>query len=387
MSKRDFYEVLGVTRNASEADIKKAYRRAAQKFHPDRNPDDKSSEEKFKEAKEAYEILTDARKRAAYDQFGHAGVDPSAGAGGGGAGFGAGASFSDIFGDVFGDIFSGGRGGAGAGAGAGRSRVVRGADLRYNLDLTLEEAVHGTTVKIRVPSHVPCTTCSGTGAKPGTKPTTCATCAGHGQVRMQQGFFSIQQACPRCHGSGTMISDPCGTCNGKGRVQEQKTLSVKVPPGVDNGDRIRLAGEGEAGENGGPPGDLYVQIRVKEHEIFGREDNNLFCEVPISFITAALGGELEVPTLEGKVVLKIPPETQSGKVFRLRGKGVKPVRGGAEGDLMCRVVVETPVNLTGSQKDLLRQFEASMTNGTERHNPQASSWLDGVKKFFEGVKL
>lgn len=385
MSKRDYYEVLGVTRNASEADIKKAYRRAAQKFHPDRNPDDKSSEEKFKESKEAYEVLTDARKRAAYDQFGHAGVDPSAGAGGG-AGFGAGASFSDIFGDVFGDIFSGGRGGA-AGAGAGRSRVVRGADLRYNLDLTLEEAVHGTTVKIRVPTQVACTTCGGTGAKPGTKPTTCATCAGHGQVRMQQGFFSIQQTCPRCHGAGTMISDPCGTCHGRGRVQEQKTLSVKVPPGVDNGDRIRLAGEGEAGENGGPPGDLYVQIRVKEHAIFGREDNNLFCEVPISFITAALGGELEVPTLDGKVNLKIPPETQTGKVFRLRGKGVKPVRGGAEGDLLCRVLVETPVNLTGKQKELLRQFETSMQSGGERHNPQADSWLDGVKKFFDGMKF
>ena len=382
MSKRDYYEVLGVTRNASEADIKKAYRRAAQKFHPDRNPDDKSSEEKFKEAKEAYEILTDARKRAAYDQFGHAGVDASAG---GGAAAGAGASFSDIFGDVFGDIFGASRGGAGAAG--GRARVMRGADLRYNLDLTLEEAVHGTTVKIRVPTQVACTTCGGTGAKAGTKPTTCATCAGHGQVRMQQGFFSIQQTCPRCHGAGTMISDPCVTCHGHGRVQEQKTLSVKVPAGVDNGDRIRLAGEGEAGENGGPAGDLYVQIRVKEHAIFGREDNNLFCEVPISFITAALGGELEVPTLDGKVVLKITPETQTGKVFRLRGKGVKPVRGGPEGDLLCRVIVETPVNLTGKQKELLRHFEASMQGGGERHNPQASSWLDGVKKFFEGVKF
>jgi molecular chaperone DnaJ len=383
MAKRDYYEVLGVQKNASEAELKKAFRRLAQKHHPDRNPDDKESEEKFKEAKEAYDVLTDARKRAAYDQFGHAGVDPSMGGGPGGAGFGAGgASFADIFGDVFGDIFGGGRAG-----GAGGQRVYRGADLRYNLDLSLEDAVAGTTVKIRVPTLVQCTTCNGSGAKPGSKPETCTTCGGHGQVRMQQGFFSVQQSCPRCHGTGTMINDPCGTCSGHGRVRDNKTLSVKVPAGVDTGDRIRLAGEGEAGESGGPPGDLYVQIRVKDHEIFKRDDNNLYCDVPISIVTAALGGELEVPTLDGKVLLKIPAESQTGKLFRLRGKGVKPVRGGPVGDLLCRVVVETPVNLSARQKELLAEFQKTMEQGGSTHNPQASSWLDGVKKFFDGMKL
>ena len=380
MPKRDYYEALGVQKNASEAEIKKAFRRMAQKHHPDRNPDNKESEEKFKEAKEAYEVLTDARKRAAYDQFGHAGVDPSMG-GGGGQGAAGGASFSDIFGDVFGDIFGGGRGGGGG------QRVYRGSDLRYNLDLSLEDAVAGTTVKIRVPTLVACGTCNGSGAKVGSKPETCTTCGGHGQVRMQQGFFSVQQACPRCHGTGSIISDPCGTCQGQGRVRENKTLSVKVPAGVDTGDRIRLAGEGEAGENGGPAGDLYVQVRVKDHAIFKRDDNNLFCEVPISIVTAALGGELEVPTLDGKVVLKIPAESQTGKLFRLRGKGVKPVRGGPIGDLMCRVMVETPVNLSSRQKELLQEFQKTMDQGGSTHNPQAHSWLDGVKKFFDGMKL
>jgi len=381
MAKRDYYEALGVQKNASEAEIKKAFRRMAQKHHPDRNPDDKESEEKFKEAKEAYEVLTDARKRAAYDQFGHAGVDSSMG---GGAGAAGGASFADIFGDVFGDIF-GGAGGAGR-AGGGQ-RVYRGADLRYNLDLSLEDAVAGTTVKIRVPTLVQCGTCNGTGAKAGSKPETCTTCGGHGQVRMQQGFFSVQQTCPRCHGAGTMIKDPCGTCQGHGRVRDNKTLSVKVPAGVDTGDRIRLAGEGEAGENGGPAGDLYVQVSVKDHPIFKRDDSNLYCDVPISIVTAALGGELEVPTLDGKVVLKIPPESQTGKLFRLRGKGVKPVRGGPVGDLMCRVMVETPINLSSRQKELLQEFQKTMDQGGSTHNPQASSWLDGVKKFFDGMKL
>ncbi|MBU1192738.1 MAG: molecular chaperone DnaJ [Gammaproteobacteria bacterium] len=380
MAKRDYYEALGVQKNASEAEIKKAFRRMAQKHHPDRNPDNKESEDKFKEAKEAYEVLTDARKRAAYDQFGHAGVDPSMG-GGGGHGAAGGASFSDIFGDVFGDIFGGGRGGGGG------QRVYRGSDLRYNLDLSLEDAVAGTTVKIRVPTLVACGTCNGSGAKAGSKPETCTTCGGHGQVRMQQGFFSVQQACPRCHGTGSIISDPCGTCQGQGRVRENKTLSVKVPAGVDTGDRIRLAGEGEAGENGGPAGDLYVQVRVKDHAIFKRDDNNLFCEVPISIVTAALGGELEVPTLDGKVVLKIPAESQTGKLFRLRGKGVKPVRGGPIGDLMCRIMVETPVNLSSKQKELLQEFQKTMDQGGSTHNPQAHSWLDGVKKFFDGMKL
>jgi molecular chaperone DnaJ len=378
MSKRDYYEVLGVAKNATEAEIKKAFKRLAMKHHPDRNPDDKASEEKFKEAKEAYEILSDAQKRAAYDQFGHAGVDPGAG-GGGGYGPG-GASFSDIFGDVFGDIFGG------AGGARGGARAYRGSDLRYNLDLSLEEAVMGTTVKIRVPTLVECDECGGSGAKKGTSPQTCPTCQGHGQVRMQQGFFSLQQACPRCHGSGKIISDPCGKCHGQGRIQEQKTLSVKVPAGVDEGDRIRLGGEGEAGLHGGPAGDLYVQIHVREHPIFTRDENNLACEVPISFVTAALGGELDVPTLGGRVKLKIPAETQSGKLFRLRGKGVKSVRGGDVGDLICRVVVETPVNLNSRQKELLQEFEASLNGTATRHSPKATSWLDGVKKFFEDMK-
>ncbi|MCU7796477.1 MAG: molecular chaperone DnaJ [Candidatus Thiodiazotropha sp. (ex Myrtea spinifera)] len=380
MAKRDYYEVLGVNKNASEAEIKKAYRRLAMKYHPDRNTGDVGTEAEtnFKEAKEAYEILSDGQKRAAYDQFGHAGVDPSMGGGPGGFSGAGGANFSDIFGDVFGDIFSGGGRGGG-------SRVHRGADLRYNLQLSLEDAVAGTTVKIRVPTLVVCTTCRGSGAKKGSKPKTCDTCAGHGQVRMQQGFFSVQQTCPRCHGKGTVIDDPCSSCHRQGRVEEHKTLSVKVPPGVDSGDRIRLAGEGEAGESGGPAGDLYVQVAVKPHEIFTREDSNLFCEVPISFVTAALGGELEVPTLNGKVMLKIPPGTQTGRMFRMRSKGVKPVRGGAVGDLLCRVLVETPVKLTSEQEELLRTFDETMKRGGAKHSPHSTGWVDGVKKFFENM--
>jgi len=376
MSKRDYYEVLGVSRNASEAELKKAYRRAAQKHHPDRNPDDKQAEANFKECKEAWEVLSDSQKRAAYDQFGHAGVDPSMGHGAHGAG-GFGGGFNDIFGDVFGDIFGAGRGGG--------QRVYRGSDLRYNLDLSLEDAVAGTEVKIRIPTQVSCPECNGSGAKKGSSPTQCTTCGGRGQVRMQQGFFSVQQTCPHCRGTGSIITDPCHKCHGKGRISEHKTLSVKVPAGVDTGDRIRLAGEGEAGESGGPPGDLYVQIQVKEHPIFVRDENNLYCEVPISFATAALGGELEVPTLNGRVNLKIPAETQTGRMFRMRGKGVKPVRGGAIGDLICKVKVETPVNLTRKQKDLLREFSGDMEEGGSRHSPQASSWMDGVKKFFDGL--
>ncbi len=368
MSKRDYYDVLGVPRNASEADIKKAYRRLAMKFHPDRNPGEEA-EQKFKEAKQAYEILTDPKKRSAYDQFGHAGVDAEAG-----FGQGPGGGFGDIFGDVFGDIF-GGRGG-------GR-RSHRGADLRYDMVLSLEDAVAGKEVKIRIPTLVECHHCGGSGARPGTKPRACPTCNGMGQVRMQQGFFSIQQTCPQCRGTGTRIDEPCVHCHGQGRVQEQKTLSVKVPAGVDTGDRIRLAGEGEAGDQGGAPGDLYVQIEVERHPIFTREDNHLFCEVPIGFVTAALGGEMQVPTLDGKVMLKIPPGTQTGKMFRVRGKGVKPVRGGIIGDLICRVLVETPVNLTERQKELLREFDESVVAGGDKHSPQSHSWLDGVKGFFE----
>ena len=378
MSKRDYYEVLGVSRNASEADIKKAYRRLAMKFHPDRNAG-AESEQKFKEAKLAYEVLSDPKKRSAYDQFGHAGVEAGGFGGGGPGDFGGAGGFSDIFGDVFGDIFGGRTGG-------GR-RVHRGADLRYDLSLTLEEAVAGKEVKIRIPSLVECQFCGGSGAKPGTKAKTCPTCHGAGQVRMQQGFFSIQQTCPQCRGAGTVIEEACSHCSGHGKVQEQKTLSVKVPAGVDTGDRIRLSGEGEAGERGGPPGDLYVQVNVKEHPIFTREDNNLFCEVPIGFVTAALGGELHVPTLNGKVNLKIPPGTQTGKMFRMRGKGVKPVRGGVVGDLICRVLVETPVNLTERQKELLRELDESVQAGGERHSPHSSSWLDGVKSFFEKMGL
>jgi len=374
MSKRDYYETLDVSKNASEAEIKKAFKRLAMKLHPDRNPDDKGAEEKFKEAKEAYEILSDQQKRAAYDQFGHAGVDPSAGMGGSG-----GAGFSDAFGDIFGDIFSGGRGG-------GRQRVYRGADLRYNLDLSLEDAVKGKTVSIKIPSHESCDECGGSGAKKGTEPTTCSTCGGVGQVRMQQGFFSLQQACPQCHGNGKIISDPCGKCHGQGHVEKTKTLSVKVPAGVDNGDRIRLSGEGEIGENGGPHGDLYVHMNVREHAIFQRDGNDLFCEVPVSIITASLGGELEVPTLGGRVNLKIPAETQTGKLFRVRGKGVKSVRGSATGDLLCKVTIETPVNLTKKQKELLKEFDDSLNDDTVNHSPKASGWMDGVKKFFEDMK-
>ncbi len=374
MSKQDYYEALGVARNASDAEIKKAYRRMAMKYHPDRNPGDASAEEHFKAAKEAYEVLSDPQKRAAYDQFGHAGVDPAAA----GGGFnGGGSPFSDIFEDVFGDIF-GGR--------AGRSARHRGADLRYDLDLSLEEAVHGTTVKIRIPSSKTCDDCDGSGARKGTSSKTCPTCGGQGQVRMQQGFFSIQQACPRCQGRGKIIAEACRTCHGNGRVEDIKTLSVKVPPGVDSGDRIRLSGEGEAGEQGGPAGDLYVQVRIKPHPIFTRDGRDLYCEVPISFATAALGGELEVPTLEGRVKLKVPEGTQTGRVFRLRGKGVRTVHDSRSGDLLCTVVVETPVHLNDEQRELLQSFDDSLRHRGERHSPRARSWLDGVKDFFEGLK-
>lgn len=379
MAKEDYYKLLGVERNASDAEIKKSYRSKAMKYHPDRNKDNPAeAEAKFKQVKEAYEVLSDPKKRAAYDQFGHAGVDGSMGGRGGASGFGgfggfgAGESFSDIFGDIF-----------GGGGGRQRSSVQRGADLRYNLELSLEEAVFGTEAKIRVPVLVTCKECSGSGAKKGSSPVICTTCHGHGQVRMQQGFFSVQQTCPTCRGTGKQIKDPCGVCYGQGRVQENKTLSAKIPAGVDTGDRIRLAGEGEAGENGGPAGDLYVQVQVKDHEIFTRDGANLYCEVPISFPTACLGGELEVPTLNGKVMLKIPAETQTGKLFRLRGKGVKPVRGGPVGDLMCRVQVETPVHLTKEQKSLIEQLSESLSGSGKHHSPQETSWTDGVKNFFD----
>jgi len=380
---RDYYEVLGISKNASAEEIKKAYRRLAMKYHPDRNKDDPDAEDRFKEIQAAYDILADEQKRAAYDQFGHAGVDPGAAGGFGGGGFGQGAGgFGDIFDTVFGDIFGGGGMG---GMGHGGARVFRGADLRYDLDLKLEDAVAGTTIKVRVPKMVTCKVCNGSGAKKGSSPVSCPTCGGQGQVRMQQGMFSLQQTCPQCRGSGQIIKDPCSNCSGQGRVRDTKTISVKIPPGVNVGDRIRLAGEGEAGENGGPPGDLYVHVNVLEHPIFERDGTNLHCDVPISFAMAALGGELEVPTLEGKVKLKIPPETQSGKIFRLRGKGVRSVRTSSKGDLLCHAVVETPVNLSREQKEILRQFEESTMAGGKRHSPRANSWLDGVKKFFDSM--
>ena len=372
MSKRDYYDVLGVNRDAGDDEIKKAYRKLAMKFHPDRNPDNKDAEEKFKEAKEAYEMLSDPQKKAAYDRYGHAGVDPSMGAGPGAQGFEGG--FADAFGDIFGDLFGGGRG--------GRSNVYRGADLRYNLEITLEEAARGAEKTIRIPTIEECGTCHGSGAKPGTQPKTCPTCNGHGQVRVQQGFFSIQQTCPKCHGTGKIIPDPCRDCGGAGRVKKQKTLEVKIPAGIDEGMRLRHGGHGEPGVNGGPPGDLYVEIHIRQHAVFQRDHDDLHCEMPISISTAALGGEIEIPTLEGMARLKIPAETQSGKVFRLRGKGIKNVRSHAHGDLMCHVVVETPVNLTERQKELLREFEEISSGNADRHNPKAKSWMDKVKDFF-----
>ncbi len=373
MAKQDFYKLLDVSKSATADEIKKAYRRLAMKFHPDRNPDNPDAEHKFKECKEAYEVLTDAQKRAVYDQYGHAGLE-----GGRGGGFSAGEAFGDIFGEMFGDIFSGGQRG-------GRSQVFRGADLRYELELDLEQAVFGTETEIQIPSLAECKTCHGSGAAKGSTPKTCDTCNGQGQVRVQQSIFTIQQPCPRCKGRGKIISNPCDTCFGQGRVRQEKTLPVAVPAGVDTGDRIRLNGEGEAGRNGGPAGDLYVEIRVREHAIFEREGSHLSCEVPISFTTAALGGSVEVPTLNGEVVLKIPGETQSGRVFRVREKGVKPVRGGAAGDLFCRVVIETPVSLSGEQKELLKKFEASLQEGAGAHKPREQSFFEGVKKFFTGA--
>jgi len=374
MAKKDFYEVLGVNRDASDEEIKKAYRKLAMKYHPDRNPDNPKAEDQFKEGKEAYEILSDSQKRAAYDQYGHAGVDPQAGMGGGG-----GAGFGDAFSDIFGDIFGGSRGGGG-----GRPNVYRGADLRYNLEISLEDAARGSETKIRIPTMDDCEACDGKGAKKGTEAKTCPTCNGHGQVRMQQGFFSIQQACPKCHGTGRYIPTPCPSCHGAGRIKSHKTLSIKIPSGIDEGDRIRLSGEGEHGVNGGPPGDLYVQMHLKEHAVFTRDHDDLHCEMPISFTTSALGGEIEIPTLDGAAKLKIPAETQSGKVFRLRGKGIKGVRSISRGDLMCHVVVETPVSLTEKQKELLREFEAISQKDAGRHNPKAQSWMGKVKEFFSG---
>jgi len=375
MAKRDYYTVLGLNRDASEDEIKKAYRKLAIKHHPDRNPE-KGAEESFKEAKEAYEILSDAKKRAAYDQFGHAGVDASAGFGAAGArgaeGFGG---FADAFGDIFGEIFGQQRGARGDG-------VYRGADLRYNLDLSLEDAARGSDVKIRIPAMEECETCHGSGAKPGTQPKTCPACHGRGEVRVSQGFFSIQQTCPQCRGTGKIIPEPCATCSGAGRVKKHKTLLVKIPAGVDQDDRIRLTGEGEAGVNGGPSGDLYVVVNLKPHPVFQRDGADLHCEMPISFTTAALGGEIEIPTLDGHAKIKIPTETQTGQVFRLKNKGIRPVRGSVIGDLYCHVALETPVKLTSRQKELLREFESINQQDPDAHSPRAKNWFDKVREFF-----
>ena len=375
MAKRDYYETLGVAKNASEEEIKKAYRKLAMKHHPDRNPDSKGSEDKFKEGKEAYEMLTDADKRAAYDRYGHAGVDPNM-AGAGGAGMGG---FAEAFGDIFGDIFGGGQRSGGR---SGGPQVYRGADLRYSMDITLEQAANGYESQIKIPSWNECEVCSGSGAKPGTKAQTCPTCAGSGAVRMQQGFFSIQQTCPRCHGAGKIIPEPCTNCEGVGKVKTTKTLEVKIPAGIDDGMRIRSSGNGEPGVNGGPAGDLYVEIHIKQHAMFQRDGDDLHCEMPIAFSVAALGGELEIPTLSGSAAISIPEGTQSGKTFRLRGKGIKGIRSGYPGDLYCHVQIETPVRLTEHQKKLLKEFDASTREGGAKHSPQTKGWADKVRAFF-----
>ncbi|KEY90768.1 chaperone protein [Candidatus Photodesmus katoptron] len=376
MSKRDFYEVLGITRDASERDIKKAYKRLAMKFHPDRNQGDKYAADKFKEIKEAYEVLLDPQKKMSYDQYGHSAFDQ----GGMGTGFNSSnqGDFGDIFGDVFGDIFGGGRR-----TGQAHSQH-RGADLRYNIELSLEEAVRGVSKEIEVPTLVQCDSCRGTGAKKGSSPKNCSTCHGHGQIQMRQGFFAVQQTCPTCHGQGKIIQDPCNICHGQGRIQKSKILNIKIPVGVDTGDRVRLSGEGEAGERGAQAGDLYVQIHVKEHHIFKRDGNNLYCEVPVSFTMAALGGEVEVPTLDRRVNLKVLSETQTGRMFRMRAKGVKSVRSGAVGDLIVKLVVETPVKLSARQKSLLREFEESCA-GKAKHKPKSEGFFNGVKKFFDDL--
>ena len=377
MAKRDYYDVLGVPRNASDDDIKKAYRKLAMKHHPDRNQGDKAkaAEEKFKEAKEAYEMLSEPQKRAAYDQFGHAGVDPNLGARGPGPeGFGG---FAEAFGDIFGDIFGGGRGRGGG------QQVYRGSDLSYAMEITLEEAARGKDTQIRIPSWDACNTCGGNGAKPGTSPKSCSTCSGSGTVHLRQGFFSIQQTCPQCRGSGKIIPEPCPACNGAGRIKRQKTLEVKIPAGIAEGMRIRSAGNGEPGSNGGPPGDLYIEIRIKEHSVFERDGDDLHCTVPVPMTTAALGGTIEVPTLGGDAEIELPEGTQHGKTFRLRGKGIKGIRSSYPGDLYCHVAVETPVKLTEHQRKLLKELDDAFRKAGDRHSPNAKSWTDRVKDLFK----
>jgi molecular chaperone DnaJ len=380
MAKRDYYEVLGVPKNATDDDIKKAYRKLAMKYHPDRNQgeDAKKAEEKFKEAKEAYEMLSDAQKRAAYDQFGHAGVDPSAGMGRGGPGPEGFGGFAEAFGDIFGDIFGGN-----SGRRAGGQQVFRGNDLSYAMEITLEEAALGKDSQIRIPTWDTCDTCRGTGAKPGTSPKTCSTCNGAGAVHMRQGFFSIQQTCPACQGAGKVIPEPCMTCNGAGRIKRQKTLEVKIPAGINEGMRIRSTGNGEPGTNGGPPGDLYIEIRIKPHEIFERDGDDLHCKIPVSMTTAALGGSIEVPSLGSKAEIELPEGTQHGKTFRLRGKGVKGLRSSYPGDLYVHITVETPVKLTDVQRKMLRELDESFRKAGDRHSPNAKSWTDRVRDLFK----
>jgi len=376
-TKRDYYETLGVPKNASDDEIKKAYRKLAMKHHPDRNHGDtsKDAEAKFKEVKEAYEMLSDGQKRAAYDQYGHAGVDPNMRGGPGAEGFGG---FAEAFGDIFGDVFGGG----GRGRAGGGRQVFRGSDLSYAMEITLEEAAEGKEAQIRIPSWDDCGTCKGTGAKPGTKPITCTTCHGAGAVQMRQGFFSVQQTCPTCHGSGKIIPEPCATCHGQGKIKNNKTLEVKIPAGIDDGMRIRSTGNGEPGTNGGPPGDLYIEIRLKKHELFERDGDDLHCVVPVSVTTAALGGEINVPTLKGNAAIDIPDGTQSGKQFRLRGKGIKGVRSSYPGDLYCHVRVETPVKLTEHQRKLLKELDESLKKGGDKHSPTDKGWFDKAKEFF-----
>ncbi len=374
MAKRDFYEILGVPKNASDEDIKKSYRKLAMKFHPDRNQGEaaKEAEVKFKEAKEAYEMLSDPQKRAAYDQHGHAGVDPNM-RGPGGEGFGG---FAEAFGDIFGEMFGQQQ------RGRGGRQVFRGGDLSYGMEVTLEEAAKGKEAQIRIPTHENCEVCSGTGAKPGTQAKTCGTCGGAGAVQVRQGFFSVQQTCPTCRGMGKTISDPCIPCAGQGKIKKQKTLEVKIPAGIDGGMRIRSAGNGEPGTNGGPPGDLYIEIRLKKHDIFERDGDDLHCSVPINIITASLGGEIDVPTLDGKAAIDLPEGTQNGKQFRLRGKGIKGVRASYPGDLYCHITVETPVKLTEHQRKLLKELDESFKKGGSKHSPTGDSWTDKLKGFF-----
>ncbi|MEQ8266195.1 MAG: molecular chaperone DnaJ [Parvibaculum sp.] len=381
MSKRDFYDVLGVSRNATAEELKKAYRSQAKKLHPDQNPGDKEAEQRFKELNEAYDALKDEQSRAAYDQFGHAAFDGGMGGRGGMGGFGAGASMSDIFDDLFGE-FMGGRGGRGGRRGDGGQ--TRGHDLRYNMEISLEEAFEGKKAQVRVPGSVACDVCHGSGAAPGSSPVTCPTCQGHGKVRASQGFFTIERTCPTCHGRGQTIDKPCTACHGAGRVEKERTLSVNIPAGVEDGTRIRLAGEGEAGMRGGPAGDLYIFLSVRPHRLFERDGADLFCRVPVSVVTATLGGEIEVPTLGGKKVkVKVPDGAQTGRQFRLKAKGMPVVNSRETGDLYIQITVETPVNLTRKQKDLLKEFEAASTPG---NNPESTGFFAKVKEFWDGFQ-